>query len=215
MTSISAGLLLYRWGRAPQKGERRLEVLLVHPGGPYWAKKDAGAWSIPKGEAEPGELGAVAQPAEPWRRPAKVKPRLAASSGDLLAVARREFREETSFSPDELAAPGGAGYVPLGGIKQRGHKIVFVWALEGDCDAAAVVSEGFTKEWPPRSGQTATFPEVDRAAWFVLAAAREAIVAGQRRFLDDLEVVAAAGALPEPPIRLRRSLLTTWRTVSS
>ena len=196
MPSISAGLLLYRWARAPQKGERRLEVLLVHPGGPYWAKKDAGAWSIPKGEAEPGELGVAAQPAEPWRRPAKVKPQLAASSADLLAVAKREFREETGFAPDDLARPGAAGYLPLGGIKQRGYKIVFVWALEGDCDAAAAVSEGFTTEWPPHSGQTATFPEVDRAAWFELAAARAAIAEGQRRFLDDLEVVAAGGALP-------------------
>jgi len=195
MPSISAGLLLYRWGGASEEGERRLEVLLVHPGGPYWAKKDAGAWSIPKGEAEPEELGAAAPSAEPRRRPAKAKPRLAAACGDLLAVAKREFREETGFAPDELAVPDGAGYVPLGGIKQRGHKIVFVWALEGDCDAEAAVSEGFAMEWPPRSGQTATFPEVDRAAWFGLAAARAAIVVGQRRFLDDLEVVAG-GALP-------------------
>ena len=196
MPSISAGILLYRWGGAPGEGERRLEVLLVHPGGPYWARKDAASWSIPKGEAEPEELGVVAPPAEPWQRPAKVKPRLAAASGDLLAAAKREFHEETGFAPDELAAHGAAAYLPLGGIKQRGHKIIFVWALEGDCDAAAAVSEGFTMEWPPHSGQTATFPEIDRAAWFDLTAARVAIVAGQRRFLDDLEVVAAGGILP-------------------
>jgi predicted NUDIX family NTP pyrophosphohydrolase len=196
MPSISAGILLYRWGGAPGEGERRLEVLLVHPGGPYWARKDAASWSIPKGEAEPGELGVVAPPTESWRRPAKVKPRLAAASGDLLAAAKREFHEETGFAPDELAAHGAAAYLPLGGIKQRGHKIVFVWALEGDCDATAAVSEGFATEWPPHSGQTATFPEIDRAAWFDLAAARVAIVAGQRRFLDDLEVVAVGGILP-------------------
>ncbi len=220
MPAISAGILLYRWradaeGELPAsagdgvdgsdertaRGERpvaqadrsaagrRLEVLLVHPGGPYWAKKDAGAWSIPKGEAEPDELGASPPPAEPWQRPAKVKPRLAAGVADLLAVARREFREETGFAPDELAAPGAA-YLPLGGIKQRGHKIVYAWALEGDCDAGGIVSEGFTMEWPPHSGQTQVFPEADRAAWFTLPAAREALVAGQRRFLDDLEVVA-------------------------
>jgi predicted NUDIX family NTP pyrophosphohydrolase len=196
MPPISAGLLLYRWGGASEQNERRLEVLLAHPGGPYWAKKDAGAWSIPKGEAEPEELGSAAQPAETWRRPAPVKPRLTAASAALLAVAKREFREETGFAPDDLAAPGAVGYLPLGGIKQRGHKIVFAWALEGDCDAAAVVSEAFTMEWPPHSGQTATFPEVDRAAWFGLTPAREAIVVGQRRFLDDLEVVVAGGVLP-------------------
>lgn len=144
----------------------------MHPGGPYWAKKDAGAWSIPKGEAEPVELGVAAQPAEPWRRTAPLKPRLAAGSGDLLAVAKREFREETGFAPDEPAAPGAAGYLPLGGIKQRGHKIVYAWALEGDCDAAAAVRGGFALEWPPHSGRTTTFLEVDRAAWFALAAAR-------------------------------------------
>src|SRR5919107_1167495 len=61
----SAGLVLYR----RRKGA--LEVLLVHPGGPYWAKKDLGAWSIPKGEFNPDE------------------------EGDGLLVARREFEEET------------------------------------------------------------------------------------------------------------------------
>ena len=195
MPSVSAGLLIYR--RTPAG----LEVLLVHPGGPYWAKKDAGAWSIPKGEAEPDELGgapsgAGARPAPDgdaaWRRPPKVKPRLTAVAADLLAVAKREFREETGFDPDGVAAPGAA-FAPLGGVKQRGHKIVYVWALEGDCDASVAAGEDFEMEWPPRSGRTARFPEVDRAAWFDLATAHQKILAGQRRFLDDLAVVAGGG----------------------
>ncbi len=186
MPAVSAGILLYR--RRPTGPE----VLLIHPGGPYWAKKDAGTWSIPKGEAEPDELG-EARPAPErdaaWRRPAPAKPRLGAAQADLLAVARREFREETGLDPDELAAPGAA-YVPLGGVKQRGHKIVYVWALEGDCDPTAVRSNEFDIEWPPRSGKTARFPEVDRAAWFDLATARDKIVTAQRRFLDDVAVLA-------------------------
>jgi len=195
MPGVSAGILLYRCAAAG------LEVMLVHPGGPYWAKKDAGAWSIPKGEAEPDELGATpggsgtrrAEGDAAWRRPPKVKPRLTAAAADLLAVAKREFREETGFDPDGLAAPGAA-FASLGGVKQRGHKIVYIWALEGDCDVSAAVSEDFEMEWPPRSGKTARFPEVDRAAWFDLATAHEKILAGQRRFLDDLAVVAAGGA---------------------
>lgn len=176
MPAVSAGLLLYR--RTPPGADGRaagapghLEVLLVHPGGPYWAKKDAGAWSIPKGEAEAGELGGPA--------------------AGLLNVARREFREETGLDPDQLAAPGAA-YVPLGGVKQRGHKIVYAWALEGDCDPSTVRSNEFAMEWPPRSGRTASFPEVDRAAWFDLPTARAKILASQRRFLDELDALVGA-----------------------
>ncbi len=181
MPAISAGLLLYRRAADPEKGGRRVEVLLVHPGGPYWAKKDAGAWSIPKGMAEPEELGP---------EPATVtaaKARNRAAEVDLLAVARREVREETGLEPD-------GPFVPLGGVKAHGHKLIFAWAVEHDCDATAITSNTFTMEWPPRSGKSEEFPEVDRAAWFGLAAAREAIVPSQRRFLDDLAVVASAGA---------------------
>ncbi len=181
MPAISAGLLLYRHVVDAQAGERRLEVLLVHPGGPYWAKKDAGAWSIPKGLAEPEELGP---------EPATVtaaKARNRAAGADLLAVARRETREETGFAPE-------GPFLPLGGVKAHGHKLIFAWAVDHDCDAAAIVSNTFELEWPPRSGRTAEFPEVDRARWFDLSSARVAIVPAQRRFLDDLEVVAAAGA---------------------
>ena len=181
MPAISAGLLLYRRVIDAQTVERRVEVLLVHPGGPYWAKKDAGAWSIPKGMAEPGELGP---------EPATVtaaKARNRAAEVDLLAVARREVREETGLEPD-------GPFQPLGGVKAHGHKLIFAWAVEYDCDATAITSNTFSMEWPPRTGKTAEFPEVDRAAWFGLTEARAAIVPAQRRFLDDLAVVAAAGA---------------------
>jgi predicted NUDIX family NTP pyrophosphohydrolase len=148
MAKQSAGLLLYRVRPAPP------EVFLVHPGGPFWAKKDAGAWSIPKGEAAPGE--------------------------DLLARARREFTEETGFV---LAGE----FRPLAPIRQSGGKIVHAWAVEGDCDAAAVKSNTFDLEWPPRSGRIQAFPEVDRAQWFGLAAAREKINPAQRGLIDELE----------------------------
>jgi len=168
---------MYRRALAGGEGERRLEVLLVHPGGPYWAKKDAGAWSIPKGEVEPEELG----PAPATVTAAKARNR--AAGVDLLAVALREVKEETGLEP---AGP----FQPLGGVKAHHHKLIYAWAAEYDCDPAAIVSNAFAIEWPPRSGKRAEFPEVDRAAWFGLPAAREAIVPAQRRFIDDLEIVA-------------------------
>jgi predicted NUDIX family NTP pyrophosphohydrolase len=168
---------MYRRVAVPEPREPDLEVLLVHPGGPYWAKKDAGAWSIPKGEVEPDELG----PAPATVTAAKARNR--AAGVDLLAVALREVREETGLEP---AGP----FQPLGGVKAHHHKLIFAWAVEHDCDPAAIVSNSFAIEWPPRSGKQTEFPEVDRAAWFGLPAAREAIVPVQRRFLDDLEIVA-------------------------
>ncbi len=148
MAKQSAGVLLYRFRQAAP------EVLLVHPGGPFWVKKDAGAWSIPKGEAEPGE--------------------------DLLARAQREFTEETGFTVV-------GDFRPLAPIRQSAGKIVHAWAVEGDCDAAAVKSNTFDLEWPPRSGRIQAFPEVDRAGWFALGVAREKINPAQRGLLDDLE----------------------------
>ncbi len=100
-------------------------------------------------------------------------------------MALREVREETGLEP---AGP----FQPLGGVKAHGHKLIFAWAVEHDCDPAQLRSNTFSMEWPPRSGRTAEFPEVDRAAWFTLDAAREAIVPAQRRFVDDLGVVVAA-----------------------
>jgi predicted NUDIX family NTP pyrophosphohydrolase len=148
MAKISAGLLLYR--RRPGGPE----VFLVHPGGPFWAKKDAGAWSIPKGEVDLGE--------------------------DRLAAARREFQEETGV---EIAGDFRA----LDPVRQPGGKLVHAWAVEGDCDAAAIRSNSFEMEWPPRSGRQQAFPEVDRAAWLDLASARVKLTKGQLPLLDQLE----------------------------
>jgi len=144
---ISAGVLLYR------RGEGGIDVLLVHPGGPLYQKKDAGVWSIPKGEAGPGE--------------------------DLLERALIEFQEELG-----VAAPAGP-YIALGSVKQNGGKTVHAWAVEGDFEGPAR-SNTFQMEWPPRSGKEAEFPEVDRAEWFGVAAARLRINAAQAVFLDRL-----------------------------
>jgi predicted NUDIX family NTP pyrophosphohydrolase len=149
----SAGILLHRPGPdGPQ-------VLLGHMGGPFWARKDAGAWSVPKGEHEPDE--------EP------------------LAAAVREFAEELGSPP-----PPGTP-VSLGTMRQSGGKRLTVFALAGDLDADAVVSNTFALEWPRSSGRVREFPEIDRAAWFGLADARRAVVRGQVAFLDLLEELLA------------------------
>ena len=148
MPKRSAGLLMYR------RAGPGVAVLLVHPGGPFWAKKDLGAWSIPKGEYADGE--------------------------DPLAVARREFEEETGARPQ-------GEFRPLGEVKQAGGKRVSAWAVEGDFDPARLVSNTFELEWPPRSGRKQRFAEVDRADWFSPAEAREKILPGQRAFIDRLE----------------------------
>jgi len=142
----SAGLLLYR-----HRGE--LEVFLVHPGGPFWAKKDAGAWTIPKWE--------IAEDEEP------------------LEAAKREFVEETGFQIE-------GEFTGLDPIKQAGGKIVQAWAIEADCDAAQLQSNRFAIEWPPKSGKTREFPEVDRAGWFPVPEARTKILAGQVGLMDQL-----------------------------
>jgi predicted NUDIX family NTP pyrophosphohydrolase len=143
---ISAGLLLYRRG-----GE--FEVFLVHPGGPFWSKKDARAWSIPK-----GEIGETEPP---------------------LQAARREFLEETGLAID-------GEFRPLDPVKQTGGKIVYAWAIEADCDPAELRSNLFSVEWPPKSGKTHEFPEIDRAGWFTIPEARQKIIAGQIGLIDQL-----------------------------
>lgn len=137
-----------------------LEVLLVHPGGPFWAKKDLGAWSIPKGEYEPDE--------------------------DPLVAAKREFAEELGSAPPQ------GDYRNLGEIVQPSRKRLVVFAIEGDFDAAALQSNLFEMEWPPKSGHRQSFPEVDRAAWFGLDDARKKILPGQAGFIDRL--IDAVGA---------------------
>jgi predicted NUDIX family NTP pyrophosphohydrolase len=149
-TKRSAGILLFRrHGAEP-------EFLLVHPGGPFWAKKDAGAWSIPKGGIEEGE-----------------EPR---------ACAVRELGEELGPAPE--LDPGQL--IELGAIRQRAGKTVEAWAAEADFDPASLASNTFAMEWPPRSGSEQEFPEVDRAEWFDLATARGKILPAQAEFLDRL-----------------------------
>ncbi|HEY4740661.1 MAG TPA: NUDIX domain-containing protein [Candidatus Acidoferrales bacterium] len=143
----SAGLLMFR--RRPSE----LEILLVHPGGPFWRKKDLGAWSIPKGEYMEGETA--------------------------LGAAKREFEEETGIKPI-------GEFIPLDEIRQPSGKIITAWAFEGDCSPKEIRSNLFTMEWPPKSGKTQEFPEIDRAAWFSLEDARARILKGQLGFLDRL-----------------------------
>lgn len=152
MAKESAGLLLYR------RRDGALEVFLVHPGGPFWKNKDAGAWTIPKGAANPGEAP--------------------------LAAAIREFAEETGTRLD-------GDFRALPSIRQAGGKTVHAWAIAGDLDPAALTSNEFEMEWPPRSGKRAQFPEVDRGAWFALDEARRRINKGQAALLDALAALAS------------------------
>ena len=152
MAAESAGILMYK-----RQGQD-LQVLLVHPGGPFWRNKDLGAWSIPKGELAAGE--------------------------DAEATARREFAEELGVKPVGTLSP-------LGHIRQRGGKQVEAFAIQGEFDVDRLSSNSFEMEWPPRSGRMQSFPEVDRAAWFSLAEAREKINAGQRALIDRLADLCA------------------------
>jgi predicted NUDIX family NTP pyrophosphohydrolase len=151
MNRRSAGILLWRRG-----SDGTVQVLLGHMGGPFWARKDAGAWSVPKGELD------EAEPA--------------------LRAAVREFTEELGL-PLPLAVERLVG---LGEVRQSGGKRVEVWAGEADLDPSAVTPGTFTLEWPPRSGRLAEFPEIDRVDWFGLDEAGKRIVAGQRPFLARL-----------------------------
>lgn len=146
--TVSAGLLVHR------VRDGALEVLLAHMGGPLWARRDEGAWTIPKGELDPGE--------------------------DPAAGARREFAEELGHAPP----PGPL--LELGEIRQRAGKRVIAFAVEGDFDPATLNPGTFELEWPPRSGRTQAFDEVDRVAWFALETAQQKIVKGQAELLDRL-----------------------------
>src|SRR3954447_17011723 len=148
MAKQSAGILLYRLTSG------HVEVLLVHPGGPFWAKKDAGAWSIPKGEFADGEAP--------------------------MEAAIREIQEETGVIVEREALR------ELGSVRQRGGKVVFAWAAEGDLNLADFLSNTFTMEWPPRSGRQQEFPEVDRAEWLAAGPARAKLLEAQWPFLDRL-----------------------------
>ena len=133
--------------------EMKLQVFLVHPGGPFWSRTDKAAWSIPKGEFDDLEAP--------------------------LEAAKREFQEETGM-------PVTGDFINLGEVKQPGRKIIYVWAVEGDCDPAAIKSNTFEMQWPPKSGKYKSFPEVDRAGWFSLGEAREKLHKGQVVLIDRL-----------------------------
>lgn len=147
----SAGILLYRFAGAASP-----ELLLVHPGGPYWAKRDLGSWTIPKGEYEEGE--------------------------SAQACALRELGEELGAAPS-LAAEA---LIDLGAVRQKSGKVVEAWAAEGDFDPADLSSNSFAMEWPPRSGKQREFPEVDRAEWFEPEPARRKILPAQTELIDRL-----------------------------
>ena len=146
MPKRSAGLLLFR-------RSTDLEIFLVHPGGPFWARKDDGAWSLPKGEYSENE--------------------------DAFIAAKREFQEETGISVD-------GDFLPLGELRQPGGKLITAWALEKDVDPSLVKSNLFSIEWPPKSGKTQDFPEVDRAAWFPVSQALTKLLKGQVAFINRL-----------------------------
>jgi len=137
-----------------ERNQNLLEVLLVHPGGPYWRRRDAGVWTIPKGNVEAGE--------------------------DILAAAIREFTEETG-----LVSEGP--FISLGEITQRSGKRVHGWAFRGTCDPGSIRSNTFEIEWPPKSGQRESFPEVDKAAFFTVAIARQKILPAEEPFVNRLE----------------------------
>lgn len=148
--TASAGILLFRDGGGSP------EVLLAHPGGPFWAKRDQGAWSIPKGGIAAGE--------------------------DPVDCALRELREELGPAPQLDRGQ----LIELGSVRQKAGKVVHAWAAEADFDPATLRSNVFTIEWPPRSGARREFPEVDRVEWFAPEAAREKILPAQVDFIDRL-----------------------------
>lgn len=147
MPQQSAGLLLFR------KQEDHLEVFLVHPGGPFWARKDLGSWSIPKGEFD---------------------------QEDSLLAAKREFYEETGLPAPERE------YIPLAPIRQKGGKIVHAWGVEAEIDASQIHSNRFEMEWPPRSGKSQSFPEIDKGEWFSEGEALQKINPGQAELIHEL-----------------------------
>ena len=159
-TRRSAGIVLFR---RPTGRDGGFEVLLGHPGGPFFARRDEGHWTILKGEPDdPGD--------------------------DLLTVARREFEEETGHF---ARADGASDPIPLGSIVQKGGKVVHAWAIEGDLDPATAASNTFVMEWPPRSGRTEEFAEIDRVDWFAPDEARRRLKPTQVPFVDRLAAILA------------------------
>ena len=152
--NLSAGILLFRHAATGP------EVLLAHPGGPYWKQQDYGSWSVPKGIAEDDE--------------------------PLEAVAAREFAEETGFDLAAVAMAPDRPPLDLGEVTLKSGKVVRAWAVEGDLDPALAHSNEVEIEWPPRTGRRLTIPEVDRVAWFGLAEAHRRAHPAQAAFVDRL-----------------------------
>ena len=165
VTRRSAGIVLFRRATV---ADGAFEVLLGHPGGPFFTRRDEGHWTIPKGEPD-------------------------GAGDDLLAVARREFAEETGHP-----APDAVDPIPLGTIVQKGGKVVHGWAIEGDLDPATAASNTFVMEWPPRSGQSQVFAEIDRVAWFGPDEARRRLKPTQVPFVDRLASILSGDA-PDTP----------------
>jgi predicted NUDIX family NTP pyrophosphohydrolase len=149
MIRKSAGILLFRFAQGTP------EVLLVHPGGPFWIHKDLGAWSIPKGGMEEDE--------------------------SALDAAKRELEEETGIKTD-------GEYIELNSVKQ-GNKIIYAWAFRLHTQAEIKMSNTFKLEWPPKSGQLKSFPEIDKAEWFSVDDAKIKINKGQIPLIDELSTV--------------------------
>ena len=151
----SCGILLYR------RVSDALEVLLAHPGGPYWKQQDYGSWSVPKGIAEPDEA--------------------------LEAVAAREFADETGFEVVSVARDPGQPPLDLGEVTLKSGKVIRAWAVEGDLDPQLSSSNEIEIEWPPRTGRRLVIPEVDRVAWFNAAEALRRAHPAQAAFVGRLE----------------------------
>jgi predicted NUDIX family NTP pyrophosphohydrolase len=161
-SQVSAGILLFR------RVGGQLEVLLAHPGGPYWKAQDYGSWSVPKGVAEAGEA--------------------------LEAVAVREFGEETGFELPAVALDAVTPHLDLGEVTLKSGKVIRAWAVEGDLDPAMCRSNEIEIEWPPRTGRRLTIPEVDRVAWFDINEARRRAHPVQAELVDRLQL--RLGELP-------------------
>lgn len=154
MSKKSAGLILYQFTH------KVLQVLLVHPGGPFWAKKNLGSWSIPKGEFDEQE--------------------------DPLAAAKREVQEETGINVNALQS-SSFPLIELVPLKQKSGKIIYAWGIEAAMNTVFIKSNFFEMEWPPKSGKYQSFVEVDKAEWFNLEEAKKRIIPGQVPLLEDLE----------------------------
>jgi predicted NUDIX family NTP pyrophosphohydrolase len=154
MPKMSAGLLWYRFLNALP------EIFLVHPGGPFWQKKDVGAWSIPKGELNKDEVP--------------------------LEAAKREMKEETGIDTEKPGLRSSA-FSELTPVQQKGGKMVCAWAVQGDFDASEINCNTFEIEWPPRSGKKKSFPEIDKAGWFTISEAKNKIIPGQLPLIEELE----------------------------